>query len=124
MSWFLSVGIFDAVQRAAIAALTGPADHLERQNEVYARRRDLLVGALNDLGWELKPPLGSFYIWLPTRDGASSADFCDLLLERAAVVAAPGVGYGANGEGWVRFSLTVPDDRLEEAVSRLRKALE
>ena len=117
-------GIFEAVQRATIAALTGPMDHLQEQRAIYQRRRDLLVGTLNDLGWNLKPPLGSFYVWAPTRDGASSAEFCDLLLERAALVAAPGAGYGAQGEGWVRFSLTVPDDRLEEAVARLRKALE
>lgn len=117
-------GIFEAVQRAAIAALTGPMDHLEEQRGIYQRRRDLLVGTLNDLGWDLKPPLGSFYIWLPTRDGATSTEFCDLLLDRAAIVAAPGSGYGPQGEGWVRFSLTVPDDRLEEAVARLRKAFE
>jgi LL-diaminopimelate aminotransferase len=117
-------GIFEAVQRATIAALSGPMDHLAEQREIYQRRRDLLVGALNDLGWDLKPPLGSFYVWAPTRDGSSSAEFCDLLLERAAVVVAPGAGYGAQGEGWVRFSLTTPDDRLEEAVARLRKALE
>ena len=117
-------GIFEAVQRAAIAALTGPMDHLIEQRAIYQRRRDLLVGALNDLGWNLKPPLGSFYIWFPTRDGASSAEFCDLLLERAGVVAAPGAGYGPQGEGYVRFSLTVADDRLEEAAARLRKALE
>ena len=117
-------GIFEAVQRAAIAALTGPMDHLEEQRAIYARRRDLLVGTLNDLGWDLNPPLGSFYVWFPTRDGATSTEFCDLLLERAAIVAAPGSGYGAHGEGWVRFSLTVPDDRLEEAVARLRKAFE
>ena len=117
-------GIFEAVQRATIAALTGPMDHLDEQREIYRRRRDLLVGALNDLGWDLKPPLGSFYLWAPTPGGESSAEFCDLLLDRAAVVAAPGAGYGKLGEGWIRFSLTVADDRLEEAVARLRKALE
>jgi LL-diaminopimelate aminotransferase len=117
-------GIFEAVQRAAIAALTGSMDHLEEQRGIYQKRRDLLVGTLNDLGWDLKPPLGSFYIWLPTRDGATSSEFCDLLLDRAAIVAAPGSGYGPQGEGWVRFSLTVRDDRLEEAVARLRKAFE
>ena len=117
-------GIFEAVQRAAIAALTGPMDHLTEQRAIYQRRRDLLVGTLNDLGWDLKPPLGSFYVWLPTPDGSSSAEFCDLLLERAGVVAAPGAGYGKEGEGYVRFSLTVPNDRLEEAAARLRKALE
>lgn len=116
-------GIFEAVQRATIAALTGPMEHLVKQRAIYQRRRDLLVGALNDLGWDLKPPLGSFYVWIPTPDGSTSAQFCDLLLERAALVAAPGAGYGPQGEGWVRFSLTVPDDRLEEAVARLRKAL-
>ncbi len=117
-------GIFEAVQRATIAALNGPMDFLEEQRGIYQRRRDLLVGTLNDLGWDLKPPLGSFYVWLPTKDGMTSAEFCDLLLDRAALVAAPGAGYGQQGEGWIRFSLTVPDDRLEEAVARLRKALE
>ena len=117
-------GIFEGIQRAAIAALTGPTDHLDELRGIYQKRRDLLVGALNDLGWDLKPPLGSFYVWLPTRDNMTSAEFCDLLLDRAAIVAAPGAGYGPQGEGWIRFSLTVPDDRLEEAVARLRKALE
>jgi LL-diaminopimelate aminotransferase len=117
-------GIFDAVQRATIAALTGPMDHLDEARERYRRRRDLLVGTLNDLGWQVKPPLGSFYVWVPTRDGASSAEFGELLLERAGVVVAPGAGYGPSGEGWIRFSLTVPDERLEEAAARIRKALE
>ena len=117
-------GIFEGIQRAAIAALTGPMDHLDELRGIYQNRRDLLVGALNDLGWDLKPPLGSFYVWLPTRDNMSSAEFCDMLLDRAAIVAAPGAGYGPQGEGWIRFSLTVQDDRLEEAVARLRKALE
>jgi LL-diaminopimelate aminotransferase len=117
-------GIFDAVQRAAMAALRGPMDHLTETREVYRRRRDIVVDTLNGLGWELKAPLGSFYIWLPTRDGLSSAEFCAMLLDRAGVVLAPGAGYGAHGEGWARISLTVPDDRLEDAMDRLRSALE
>jgi LL-diaminopimelate aminotransferase len=117
-------GIFNAVQRATVAGLDGPMDHLEALRETYRRRRDVLVGALNDLGWDLKAPLGSFYVWFPTPGGASSADFAELLLERAGVVVAPGAGYGAGGEGYVRASLTVPDDRLEEAVGRIRTALE
>jgi aspartate/methionine/tyrosine aminotransferase len=92
--------------------------------ETYRRRRDLLVDALGDLGWDLKPPLGSFYVWFPTRDGISSAEFAELLLERAAVVVAPGSGYGQGGEGFVRAALTIEDVRLEEAVARLRTALE
>jgi LL-diaminopimelate aminotransferase len=117
-------GIFNAVQQAALVALTGPQDHLKPLLESYRSRRDLLVGALNDLGWDLKPPLGSFYVWFPTPDGMSSAEFAELLLDRAGVVVAPGTGYGSNGEGYVRASLTVADDRLDEAVARLRKALE
>jgi LL-diaminopimelate aminotransferase len=116
-------GIFNAVQQAAVVALTGPQDHLKSLLETYRRRRDLLVDALGDLGWDLKPPLGSFYVWFPTRDGMSSAEFADLLLERAAVVVAPGSGYGRGGEGFVRASLTIEDARLEEAVDRLRSAL-
>jgi LL-diaminopimelate aminotransferase len=117
-------GIFNAVQRATVAGLEGPMDHLPPLLETYRRRRDVLVEALNDLGWDLKPPLGSFYVWFPTRDGASSADFAELLLDRAGVVVAPGVGYGRLGEGYVRASLTIPDDRLQEAVERIRRALD
>ena len=115
-------GIFGAVQDAAVAALQGPQDHVEDLRMIYARRRDLVVDTLNDLGWELEPPKGSFYIWFPTR-GRSSVDFAEHLLQSAGVVVAPGSGYGANGEGYARISLTVTDDRLEEAMSRLREAL-
>jgi LL-diaminopimelate aminotransferase len=117
-------GIWSAVQQAAVVALTGPQDHLKPLLETYRRRRDLLVDALGDLGWDLKPPLGSFYVWFPARDGMSSAEFAELLLERAAVVVAPGSGYGQGGEGFVRAALTTEDDRLEEAAARLRSALE
>jgi LL-diaminopimelate aminotransferase len=117
-------GIFNAIQRAAVVGLTGPMDHLEESRERYRRRRDLVIESLNALGWNLKAPLGSFYVWFPTRDGMSSAEFCELLLERAGVVAAPGPGYGTLGEGWVRFALTVADDRLAEAMDRLRAVLE
>jgi LL-diaminopimelate aminotransferase len=116
-------GIFNGIQRAAVAALTGPMDQLQELRERYGHRRDVVIDALNGLGWDLKAPLGSFYVWFPTRGGVSSAEFCDLLLERAGVVTAPGVGYGANGEGYVRISLTVADDRLAEAMDRIRSAL-
>lgn len=115
-------GIFDAVQRAAIAAITGPQDHLERLRAVYQKRRDVVIATLNDLGWDLQPPKGSFYVWFPTRDAMGSAEFCDLVLERTGVVISPGSGYGAGGEGFARISLTVPDDRLQEAMDRFREA--
>ena len=116
-------GIFDAIQRAAIVALTGPQDTVDELRAVYQKRRDLVVGTLNTLGWDLEPPRGSIYLWLPTKDGMSSAAFCELLLEQARVVLSPGSGYGAGGEGWARISLTVPDDRLAEAMDRIREAL-
>jgi len=117
-------GIFDAIQRAAIVALTGPQDMVDELRAVYQKRRGLVLDTLNALGWDLEPPLGSIYVWLPTKDGMSSAEFCDLLLERARVVLSPGSGYGAGGEGYARISLTVPDDRLAEAMDRIREALD
>ena len=119
----LDSGIWNAVQRAAIAALSGPMDHLDTLRAVYQKRRDVVVGTLNRLGWDLEPPLGSIYVWAPTPDGQSSAEFADLLLDRAAVVVAPGRGYGAGGEGYVRFSLTVPDDQLAVAMDRIAEAI-
>lgn len=116
--------IFNAVQRAAVAALTGPMDHLQELREIYRKRRDVVVDGLNALGWDLKAPLGSFYVWFPTRGHQSSAEFCELLLERVGVVAAPGPGYGPGGEGYVRISTTVSDHRLEEAMTRIRSALQ
>ncbi|HWO70168.1 MAG TPA: LL-diaminopimelate aminotransferase [Actinomycetota bacterium] len=116
-------GVFTAIQRAAIAALTGPQDHVEELRAVYRRRRDLVVGTFERLGWSLKPPLGAIYVWLPVPEGHTSTSFADLLLDEAGVFVAPGSGYGANGEGYVRLSLTVPDDRLEEAMARVTRAL-
>jgi LL-diaminopimelate aminotransferase len=119
----LDSGQFTAIQRAAIAALEGPQEHLDELRATYQARRDLVVGTLNGLGWSLKPPLGSCYVWVPTPDGTTSVEFADLLLDRAGVFVAPGTGYGTRGEGYVRFSLTVPDDRLAEAMDRLAKTL-
>jgi LL-diaminopimelate aminotransferase len=119
----LDSGIFNAVQMAGVAALTGPQDHVAAMRDLYRKRRDLVVGTLNRLGWDLEPPLGSIYVWLPTPSGETSAEFADLLLDRAGVVVAPGLGYGSNGEGYVRISLTVADDRLAEAMDRIATAV-
>jgi LL-diaminopimelate aminotransferase len=119
----LDSGQFAAVQRAAIAALSGPDRVLEELRELYQRRRDLVVESLRRLGWELTPPLGSIYVWVPTPEDQSSAGFADLLLEEAGVFVAPGTGYGSAGEGYVRISLTVPDDRLAEAMERISRVL-
>ncbi|GBC87354.1 LL-diaminopimelate aminotransferase [bacterium HR12] len=119
----LDSGQFTAIQRAAIAALEGPPEHLDRLRETYRRRRDLVVGTLNRLGWSLEPPRGSCYVWVPVPDGETSAGFADRLLDAAGIFVAPGSGYGEGGEGYVRISLTVPDDRLAEAMDRLARLL-
>jgi LL-diaminopimelate aminotransferase len=114
-------GIFNAVQRAAVVALMGPQDHVEQMRAVYQKRRDVVVAAFDELGLGVDPPLGSIYVWLPTPGGRTSADFAQELLEEAAVVVAPGTGYGAHGEGFIRVSLSTPDDRLAEAMERIRQ---
>jgi LL-diaminopimelate aminotransferase len=115
----LDSGQFTAIQRAAIAAFSGPQDHLEELRATYQRRRDVVIGTLNSLGWSLKPPLGSVYVWASTPQGKTAVEFADFLLDRAGVFVAPGTGYGSLGEGHVRFSLTAPDDRLAEAMDRI-----
>jgi LL-diaminopimelate aminotransferase len=116
-------GIFNVVQRAGIAALTGPQDHVDQMRAVYQKRRDLVVSSFADAGLQIEPPLGSIYVWLPTPEGRSAVDFAAELLDEAAVVVAPGTGYGEQGEGYVRISLSVPDDRLQEAMGRIRERL-
>lgn len=119
----LDSGQFTAIQRAAIAALEGPEEHVDELRATYQRRRDTVVETLNGLGWSLKPPLGSCYVWAPVPPNETSVSFADRLLDEAGVFVAPGSGYGAAGEGYVRFSLTVSDGRLAEAMERLRVVL-
>jgi LL-diaminopimelate aminotransferase len=116
----LDSGIFNAVQRAGVAALEGPVDHVEQMRAVYQKRRDAVVATFQDIGIDLEPPVGSVYVWVPTPEGRTSVDFADELLDEAAVVVSPGTGYGRHGEGFVRISLTVSDARLEEAMARIR----
>jgi LL-diaminopimelate aminotransferase len=116
-------GIFNAIQRAGIAALDGPQEPLGDMRALYQRRRDLVVSTLKDVGIDLAAPKGSVFVWVPVPQGHDSTSFATLLLEEAGVVVPPGRGYGPSGEGFVRFSLTVPDDRLEEGLARIRKAL-
>ena len=119
----LDSGQFTAIQRAAIVALEGPPEQLDELRATYQRRRDLVIGTLNDLGWSLKPTLGSCYVWAPVPEGETSVSFADRMLDRTGVFVAPGSGYGALGEGYVRLSLTVADDRLAEAMDRLAAEL-
>ncbi len=115
-------GLFEAVQLAGIAALDPAVDaDVRAMNAVYARRRDLVCDALAEAGVQVTKPSGTIYIWAPIPDGfQSSAQYCEHVLEKAAVVISPGGAYGRSGEGFFRISLTTPDDRLLEAVERLR----
>lgn len=117
-------GVFNAIQYAAIAALTRCEGSIQHMLQIYARRRDLVVATLRQVGIEYTPPKGTFYLWVPTPNAMSSLEFADFLLEKARVVVAPGRGYGEHGEGFFRISLTVQDARLEEAMERMREALE
>jgi LL-diaminopimelate aminotransferase len=115
-------GIFDAVQRAGIEAIRNSQDYLEECLVTYKRRRDLLCDGLATLGIKVDPPKGSIYLWVPVPDGHTSESFTTFLLDETDIVVAPGKGYGPSGEGFIRFSLTLDDERLEEGVERLRKA--
>jgi LL-diaminopimelate aminotransferase len=116
-------GLFEAIQLAGAAALEGPREPLEEMNATYARRRDLVVGALREIGVEVEPPRGTIYVWAPVPEGHTSATFAELVLEEAAVVVSPGSMYGPSGEGFFRISLTTPDERIAEAVERMRSHL-
>jgi LL-diaminopimelate aminotransferase len=115
----LDSGIPQAIQRMAIAALEGPQGCIAEHTAVYQRRRDRLAAALTKIGLRLRPPRASLYLWARLPEGQTSVEFATRLLDETGVVVTPGVGYGPSGEGYVRLSLTVPDDRLEEAVRRL-----
>lgn len=114
-------GIFQAIQLAGCAALQGPQDHLAGVVRLYQERRDTLVDGLASLGWEVSRPRATFYVWARVPSGYTSTDFSRELLEKVDVVVTPGVGFGENGEGYIRMALTVNKDKLKEAVSRVKK---
>jgi LL-diaminopimelate aminotransferase len=114
-------GLFEAVQLAGVAALNAPRTAIDDMNAIYARRRDLVVDALHEIGVEVEAPKGTIYVWAPVPEGHTSTSFAELALEEAAVVISPGSMYGPSGEGFFRISLTTPDDRIAEAVERMRE---
>ncbi len=114
-------GQFQAVQYAAIAGLTGPQDTVAANNEIYRERRDIVVDGLNAMGWHLEKPKATFYIWAPVPKGFTSASFAEFVIEKAGVVITPGNGYGEQGEGYFRISITIPKERIAEALERMKK---
>lgn len=119
----LDYGLFTAVQKAAITALTlDESEYIAKIRATYQRRRDVLVDGLNQLGWNIKKPLGGLYVWLPVPAGYDSAEFCLKVIEKTGVVFSAGTAFGAVGEGYVRAAFVVNEERIKEALSRLKKA--
>ena len=114
-------GIFQAVQWAAIEAMNGGEEETRAACAVYARRHRVVADTLNGLGWKIKPPLATFYVWAPVPAGYDSIGFASRVLDEVGVNITPGVGFGPHGEGYFRLSVTAPDARLDEAMARMRK---
>jgi len=112
-------GIPQAIQEMAMAAVYGPQDVVDEHNAIYQRRRDRIVEGLRSIGLTVDIPRASLYVWAKLPDGVASADFAARLIEDTAVVVTPGRGYGVNGEGYIRLSVTTPDDKVDEGMKRI-----
>ncbi|MBT2697014.1 pyridoxal phosphate-dependent aminotransferase [Bacillus sp. ISL-40] len=117
----LYVSLFGAVQEAAAEALMGPQDCVRELNDLYERRRNVLIDGLRSLGWKVTAPKGSFFAWLKVPEGKTSEEFANILLEQAHIMVAPGIGFGEFGEGYVRVGLLTSEQRLAEAVERISR---
>lgn len=117
----LFTSLFGAVQEAATAAISGDLTYVDELVNVYEKRRDVLVKSLNEIGWKVEAPKGTFFAWFPVPEGYTSDEFTELLLEKAHVVVASGKGFGTLGEGYVRFGLLDSEERLREAAERIGK---
>src|SRR3989339_1297694 len=119
----LDSGQFKAIQLAAIAALTGSQQCVLDNNKIFEERRNMLYEGLLSLGFNFPKPKATFYMWVPVPTGETSASFAQKLLEKCGILVVPGNGYGAEGEGYVRFAITIPKARIEEAIVRMKKEL-
>jgi len=113
-------GIFNAIQLASIKAMDGGDGEIEKMLAIYRRRRDTVLRAFAAMGQPVRPGDGTFYLWIPVPHGQTSLVFAETLLDQAGVLVTPGVAYGRYGEGYYRLSLTVPDERLEQALERIK----
>jgi len=113
-------GIFTAIQVAAIEALKHADEVKEEANRIYAERRKVLVGGLNEAGWEVTAPLATFYLWAPVFGEYDSFSLAKAMLEKADIVVTPGNGFGESGEGYIRMAMTVGEEQLREAVARIK----
>lgn len=116
----IDFGMFLPIQYAAIAALTGPLDMVQRQCADYQARRDALCGGLRSIGWDVPDSHGSMFVWAPLPEGRTdSMAFCMELIDKAGVICTPGASFGPSGEGYVRFALTLPVERIAQAVQAI-----
>lgn len=116
-------GVFQAIQEAGISALNSDDNVLSDLRGIYEKRRDIMFDGLTSIGLDVKKPEATFYMWTKVPKGFSSEEFSMLLLKQASIIGTPGNGFGAPGEGYIRFALTVGVERLKEAVERIKKAL-
>ncbi|MEJ7619803.1 MAG: aminotransferase class I/II-fold pyridoxal phosphate-dependent enzyme [Aquificaceae bacterium] len=123
---YLDYGVFTPIQVASIIALDSPYEIVEKNREVYRRRRDVLVEGLNRIGWQVEKPKGSMFLWarIPSWVGMNSLDFSLFLLREAKVAVSPGIGFGEYGEGYVRFALVENEHRIRQAVRGIKRAFE
>ncbi len=115
--------VFTAIQRAGEVALALPDERIVERVEIYRRRRDVFVDGLWDAGWQVPRPHATFYVWARVPHAGGSQAFAARLMKEARVVATPGVGFGPSGEGYVRFALTCSEERIADAVDRIRRML-
>ncbi len=115
-------GVFKAVQKAAIAAYSTTEAELQAVMSVYQKRRDIIIQGLQSLGWDIEAPKATLYVWAKVPQGYTSTDFVTLLLDKCGIIVPPGNGYGESGEGFFRIALTVPDERMHEAIKRMKDA--
>lgn len=123
---YLDYGIFQPIQIAAIHALNGPQQCVEEIRERYRRRRDTLVNGLDRIGWKIKRPKATMFVWAEIPEACKkmgSLDFSKFLLNKAKVAVSPGIGFGEYGDSFVRFALIENEHRTRQAVRTIRKAL-
>lgn len=113
-------GVFQAIQWAGREALLGDQTCVDEIREIFKRRRDILTEGLESLGFRLRKPLATFYLWVHVPSGFNSESFCEYLIEKAGVVVTPGSGFGEEGEGYFRISLTIPEEKILESLERLK----
>ena len=122
---FVDYGVFTAIQLAGVSALEESEDNVKKMQEIYAKRRNFMVENLNKIGWLVKKPKATMYLWIKIPEKfckkMNSLEFSEYLLKETGVAVAPGSGFGRYGEGYIRMSLVTNDERYSHVIKRLKK---